>query len=152
MRNWRKSVLRGLEIELFLQNDDQCVRANHPKRKETATVTLNPDALPWEDQRNIVHPTVTTKMCQSQNTHVYTCISETKSAFLNEIVNSQTTALPMNLDTFYKILIVHIYRLHLRHQLSESTRTLCLKLCPVNIRIQHFLCKSQILATVILMS
>ena len=54
---------------------------NHPERKETAIVTSNADALPWEDQRNFAHPTVTTKMCQSQNTPVH--ISETNIAFLN---------------------------------------------------------------------
>ena len=66
-----KSVLQDLEIEESLQNNDHCVRANHPERKQTATVTLNPDALPWEDQRNNAHPTVTTKMCQSRNTPVH---------------------------------------------------------------------------------
>ena len=76
-----KNVLQDLEIEESLQNNDHCVRANHPERKQTATVTLNPDALPWEDQRNNAHPTVTTKMCQSRNTPVH--ISETNNAFLN---------------------------------------------------------------------
>ena len=145
-----KSVLRDLEIEESLQNGDHCIRANHPERKQAATVTLNPDALPWEDQRNFAYSTVTTKMNQSQNTPVH--ISETNSAFLNGKGNSRTTTLSMNLNTFFKILIVHIYRLHLRHQLSEPTRTLRLMLYPVNSLIQHFLCKSQMLATVIIIS